>query len=72
MGEKLLTVERLHAQLYPDGPNGARSAVVEISARPANGGAVDEVTFTVNVFGPLTQVLRFGLNQTLKVSGSMK
>lgn len=72
MGETWLTIERLRVQLYPDGPNGARSAVVDIAARPAGGGVVDRVTFAVNVFGPLSQVVRLGLNQTLKVSGSMR
>ncbi len=67
LGRQLLTVENLRLQLYPDGPDAPRSALVELAARPAAGGAVERVTFTVNVAGPLNQVLRLGLNEGLKV-----
>ena len=67
LGHQLLTVETLRLQLYPDGPDAPRTALVELAARPAAGGAVERVTFTVNVAGPLNQVLRLGLNNGAKV-----
>jgi hypothetical protein len=62
MGRQDLQVEQLRVALYPDGPEGARSAVVEVTARPAAGSAVELVSFTVNVAGSLQQVLQLGLD----------
>ncbi|HWA10339.1 MAG TPA: YdbH domain-containing protein [Opitutaceae bacterium] len=67
MGRQPLAVERLSLKLYPDGPDAARSTLVELAARPTAGGAVDRVDFTVNVAGPLNQVLRLGLNESVQV-----
>ena len=67
LGDMPLVVEHLDVRLYPDGPDAARSATVEISARPASGEAVKKVTFTVNLSGPLAQVLRLGLDDRAKV-----
>jgi hypothetical protein len=72
LGQQSLAVDSLRVELYPDGPDGVRSASVEVSARPIGGGVVDRVTFTVNVAGPLTQVLRLGLNDRAKVSVAPK
>lgn len=68
LGRQWLTVENLHLQLYPDGPDAPRSALVELAARPAAAGAVERVIFTVNVAGPLDQVLRLGFNGGVKVN----
>lgn len=57
-GQLPLNVENLQVQLYPDGPDGPRSAVVELSAHPEGDSMVKRVSFTVNVAGPLSQVLQ--------------
>jgi hypothetical protein len=72
LGELPLTVDRLRMELYPDGPDGPRSAVVEISARPAAGSIVEQVSFTVNVAGPLREVLELGLNDRASLDFGMK
>jgi hypothetical protein len=40
---------------------------VEVAARPAAGTAVERVTFSVNLTGPLTQVLRLGMDERTRV-----
>lgn len=70
LGQQPLTVEKLHVGLYPDGADGPRSAVVEIVARPAAGGVVEQVSFTVNVAGPLQQVLQLGLDGRARLNFS--
>jgi hypothetical protein len=67
LGRQFLTVESLSLQLYPDGPDAPHSARVELVASPAAGGVVKRVTFTVNVAGPLNQVLRLGFTDGVKV-----
>ncbi len=62
MGRQDLRVEQLRVALYPDGPEGMRSATVEVTARPATGSAVELVSFTVNVAGSLQQVLQLGMD----------
>ncbi len=66
-GEQDLTVEQLRVELYPDGPEGARSATVAVTARPAAGSAVELVSFTINVAGPLQQVLEIGLDERARL-----
>lgn len=68
MGRQELTVEKMRVALYPDGPDGPRSAVVEVTARPATGGVVELVSFTVNVAGPLQQVLQLGLDDRARMN----
>ena len=68
LGQAPLAVESLRVQLYPDGAGGARSAQVEVVARPTGTGDVlKKITFTVNVSGPLDQVLRLGLDDRAKI-----
>lgn len=62
MGRQDLRVDQLRVALYPDGPEGVRSATVEVTARPATGSAVELVSFTVNVAGSLQQVLQLGMD----------
>jgi hypothetical protein len=66
-GEMPLIVEKLSVKLYPDGLDGPQSARVEVAARPTAGSAVERVTFAVNVTGPLTEVLKLGLDDRAKV-----
>ncbi len=69
LGQMPLKVETLDVKLFPDGPDGPLSARVELVARPAEaGGAVDRVDFTVNVAGPLSQVLRVGLQSGASIN----
>lgn len=70
LGEQDLAVEQLRVELYPDGPAGARSATVEVTARPAAGSAVEQVSFTINVAGPLQQVLEIGLDDRARLNFS--
>lgn len=68
LGQAPLAVESLNLQLYPDGAKGARSATIEVVARTTGvGDVVEKVTFTVNVSGPLDQVLRLGLDDRAKI-----
>jgi hypothetical protein len=67
LGEVPLTMENLRVQLFPDGPGGARTAHVEVAARPTAGSAVERVTFSINLSGPLTQVLKLGMDDRAKV-----
>lgn len=73
LGQSPLAVETLRLQLYPDGPGGPRSARVDIVARPAGAGdVVEKITFSVNVSGPLDQVLQLGFKDraTVRVNGA--
>jgi hypothetical protein len=67
-GEQDLTVEQLRVELYPDGPEGARSATVAVTARPLAGSAVELVSFTINIAGPLQQVLEIGLDDRARLN----
>ena len=68
LGQSPLAVESLRVQLFPDGAGGARSARVDVVARPTGvGDILEKITFTVNVSGPLDQVLRLGLNDRAKI-----
>jgi hypothetical protein len=69
LGQMPLKVETLDVKLFPGGPDGPLSARVELVARPAEaGGAVERVDFTVNVAGPLSQVLRVGLQSGTSIN----
>ncbi|MBC8040563.1 MAG: YdbH domain-containing protein [Opitutaceae bacterium] len=68
LGKLGLRVDALEVRLNPDGDEKGRSASVHIRARPEReGSAVREVTFQVNVAGPLAEVLRMGMQQNLSI-----
>lgn len=68
LGKLGLRVEMLEVRLTPGGDEKGRSASVHIRARPEHeGGAVREVTFEINVAGPLAEVLRMGMQQNLSI-----
>ncbi len=67
-GEMALVVEKLEVQLYPDGLEGPRSAVVRVVAHPTGEAVVERVDFTVNVSGPLDQVIRLGLDERAQLN----
>ncbi len=63
-----LRLEGLSVQLTPAGDGEGRTARVRVRARPLKpGGVVEQVTFEVNVAGPLSEVVRLGLNQSFSV-----
>lgn len=68
LGRMELRVESLSIHLTPEGDAEGRTARVRLKARPARpNGSVDEVSFEVNVAGPLAQVLRMGINRSFSV-----
>jgi len=67
-GTQPLHVESLHVALYPDGPEGPRSAAVSLVARPISGAVVKQLRFDINVSGPLDQVLRLGTSDSVKLN----
>jgi len=67
-GTQPLHVESLHVALYPDGPDGPRSAAVSLVARPLSGAVVKQLRFDINVSGPLDQVLRLGASDSVKLN----
>jgi len=67
-GTQPLRVETLHVALYPDGPDGPRSAAVHLTARPTSGAVVKQLRFDINLSGPLDQVLRLGTSDALRLN----
>lgn len=68
LGRMPLVVDQMSIELYPDGLEGVRSATVKISARPADGRVVERVDFTVNVSGPLDQVIKLGMDDRARMN----
>lgn len=68
LGHLPLVVDQMSIELYPDGLEGSRSATVKISARPADGRVVERVDFTVNVSGPLDQVIKLGMDDRARMN----
>ncbi len=69
LGRIPLQVQSLEVDLSPDGDAVGRTASVSIRGRPVgDGGAVDLVTFQINVAGPLSEVLKLGLEQDFSVN----
>ncbi len=69
LGKLPLQVESLDVHFMPDGPGGARSALVSITAYPADRKAVRVITFQVNVGGALFKVLEMGLDKRVSLGG---
>ncbi len=68
LGLTELRIDGLSVQLTPAGDGEGRTARVRVRARPVKaGGVVEQVTFEVNVSGPLSEVVRLGLNQSFSV-----
>ncbi|WP_342750751.1 YdbH domain-containing protein [Termitidicoccus mucosus] len=69
LGEMPLSVESIEAGFEPSGDEQGRTARVAIVARPtAPDSAVKVVRFNISVSGPLSEVIRFGLDDTLSFS----
>lgn len=63
LGQAELRVESLEVQVSPEGDERGRSASVRLRARPERAdSAVKELTFDVNVLGPLNAVLKLGMD----------
>jgi hypothetical protein len=70
LGRADLRVQSLDVQLTPEGDAQGRNARVVIHARPEKaGGSVGALTFTINVAGPLNDVMRLGLKENLSFGG---
>lgn len=68
LGRLPLQVQSLDVDLSPDGDVAGRTASVSIRGRPVgDGGAVDLVTFQINVAGPLSEVLKLGIEQDFSI-----
>ncbi|HYD84850.1 MAG TPA: YdbH domain-containing protein, partial [Opitutus sp.] len=68
LGRTGLQIESLSVQLSPQGDRDGRTARVRMTGRPARpDSVVGAVTFEVNVAGPLSEVLRLGMNQSFSV-----
>ena len=64
LGQSELKVKTLEVQLTPEGDERGRSATVRLVAQPTEpGSTVKEVTFDVNVAGPIAAVVKLGLEQ---------
>lgn len=68
LGRAAVQVDELALDLYPDGPDGARSLRLEVAGRPVASTAIGTVRFTVNVTGPLQELIELGLNEKARVS----
>jgi len=63
LGRTDLRVESLTVNLTPEGDGRGRTASVEITARSAKpGGSVDRISFQINIAGPLTALLKIGMD----------
>jgi hypothetical protein len=68
LGRTSLRVRDLSIRLSPEGDARGRTASVRINGRPERADSiVKEVTFEVNVSGPLSEVLRMGMQQKFTV-----
>ncbi len=67
LGEDSLTVDSLQVDLYRQNADGGRTAQIRVNARPLDDRDVKHITFTVNLSGPLDQVLRLGLGNKASV-----
>lgn len=62
LGQLGLAVDELEVRMNPDGDEKGRSASAFIRAHPqSKDSAVKEVTFTINITGPLSQIFRIGV-----------
>jgi len=69
LGQSDLRVKALNILLTPDGDERGRSATVRLVAQPDQpGSAVKEVSFDVNVVGPVNAVLKLGIDQGFTVN----
>jgi hypothetical protein len=68
LGKKELRVESLDLQLTPEGDALGRTATVRIVAKPEIADSmVKQVTFDINVAGPLAAVLKLGMQRSFSV-----
>ena len=66
LGQTDLHVRSLEVKLTPEGDGGGRSAKVIVVAQPEQANnVVGKVTFEINVFGPLANVVVLGMKQKL-------
>lgn len=68
LGQTDLVVQSLKVRVTPDGDERGRSASVEVTARSSKKGAVDEISFEVNLSGPLAAILKIGMDDRAKLN----
>ena len=68
MGEKSVRVDSLEVQLHPEGVGRPLSARVHLLGRPDPQAFVEQVNVTVNVTGPLQDLIELGLDQRARIS----
>lgn len=69
LGKMNLKVRSLNLRLTPEGDGRNRTASIEVTASPETPGtSVDEVSFEINVFGPLAAVFKSGINRSISLS----
>ncbi len=68
LGDRFIRVDRLEVTLHPDGLNGAVSARVRLIGRPEASELVEKIDFTVNVTGPLQELIELGLDKRSRVT----
>ena len=62
LGQTDLVVQALKVRITPDGDERGRTASVAVTARSSQKGSVDEISFEVNLSGPLSALLKIGMN----------
>lgn len=72
LGRVPLIVESLEVTTRPEADADGRTARLQVRARPATPGAVGEVSFEINLFGPLNQVLKLGLDERVRLPGTAR
>lgn len=67
LGETELQVNSLEIKLTPQDSAMGRSATVLVDARPVKSSSIERVRFTVNVHGPLAEVLRLTIREPVSL-----
>jgi hypothetical protein len=67
LGRESLVIESLQVLTHPEADAAGRTARLQVRARPAIPGPVGEVSFEVNLSGPLNQVLKLGLDERVQM-----
>ena len=67
LGRESLIIETLQVFTHPEADSAGRTARLQVRARPVIPGPVGEVSFEVNLCGPLNQVLKLGLDERVQL-----
>ena len=67
LGRESLVIESLQVLTHREADAAGRTARLQVRARPVIPGPVGEVSFEVNLSGPLNQVLKLGLDERVQM-----